>query len=80
MGCISQELKGCGTDGVNFSEQANQASVAGTKHTSSSITHGKILRIKTTVHQNKLPLKSGTCWFRVAEEAFLPEVDGFWDV
>lgn len=81
-GCWSDGLHLLGTEGLWYRKSelqwANQASVAGTKHTSSSVTHGKILGIQTTVHRNRLPLKSGTFWFRVVEEAFLPEVDHFW--
>lgn len=63
-GCWSDGLHLLGTEGLWYRKSelqwANRASVAGTKHTSSSVTHGKILGIQTTVHQNRLPLKSGT--------------------
>lgn len=49
---------------------ANQASVAGTKHTSCSVTSGKILRIQTTVHRNRLPLKSGTAGSELLKRPF----------
>lgn len=81
-GCWSDGLHLLGTEGLWYRKSelqwANQASVTGTKHTSSSVTHGKILSTHTTVHQSRLPLKCKTFWFRVVEEAFLPEVNRFW--